>query len=45
VIGEMCLSLMTGVYNKWKSDGIVKKEKRTATVVALDFTLLLSIIN
>jgi len=41
VIGEMCLSLMTGVYNKWKSDGIVKKEKRTATVVALDFNTTL----
>jgi len=41
VIGEMGLSLMTGVYNKWKSDGIVTDEKRTATVVALDFNTIL----
>jgi hypothetical protein len=28
---------MTGVYNKWKEDGIILDNKRKATVLALDF--------
>lgn len=36
-IGELGLSFMTGVYNKWKEDGIVLDEKRNASVVAVDF--------
>jgi len=36
-IGEAGISCMTGVYNKWKEDGIVLDEKRNATVLAFDF--------
>lgn len=37
-IGELGLSFMTGVYNKWKEDGIVVDEKRSAGAAAIDFT-------
>ncbi len=36
-IGECGISYMTGVYNKWKADGLVIDEKRSASVLALDF--------
>lgn len=36
-IGELGLSCMTGVYNKWRADGLIIDQKRHATVVALDF--------
>jgi hypothetical protein len=36
-IGEFGISYMTGVYNKWKQDGITVDEKRSASVVAFDF--------
>lgn len=35
-IGEIGVSYMTGVYNKWKVDGIVIDEKRSASVLAID---------
>jgi len=42
-IGELGLSVMSGVYNKWKSDGIVLDKKRSVTALALDFnTTMLS---
>ncbi|MEO6165943.1 MAG: hypothetical protein ABIO46_08455 [Chitinophagales bacterium] len=37
-IGELGISFMTGVYNKWKEDGIVLDEKRNASVAAIDFS-------
>ena len=36
-VGEIGLSYLTGVYNKWKEDGLVLDNKRTASVVAIDF--------
>ena len=36
-IGELGLSYMGGVYNKYQADGIVLDEKRTLNVFALDF--------
>jgi hypothetical protein len=36
-IGEMGLSVMSGVYNKWREDGLILDKKRNATVIALDF--------
>lgn len=36
-IGELGLSYMTGVYNKWKEDGLVIDNKRNASVLAVDF--------
>ena len=38
-IGEVGLSYMTGVYNKWKLNGDVIDAKRTANVIAVDFNL------
>lgn len=35
--GEIGLSYMTGVYNKWKKDGTVVDKKRTAKAIAVDF--------
>lgn len=37
-IGELGISAMTGVYNKWKSGGLQIDDKRKATAVAIDFT-------
>lgn len=37
-IGEVGFSYMTGVYNKWKSDGFVIDSKRSINVAAIDFT-------
>jgi len=36
-IGELGVSYMTGVYNKWMEDGIVIDNKRSASVFAVDF--------
>lgn len=36
-IGEFGFSYMTGVYNKWKVDGLVLDSKRSINVIALDF--------
>src|SRR4030095_11125650 len=36
-IGELGFSYMTGVYNKWKEDGLVLDDKRVASIIALDF--------
>lgn len=36
-IGELGVSYMTGVYNKWMDDGIVIDNKRSASVFAVDF--------
>jgi hypothetical protein len=35
-VGEVAVSYMTGVYNTWKSDGVVIDEKRSVSVLALD---------
>ncbi|MFA7379104.1 MAG: hypothetical protein WC150_01500 [Bacteroidia bacterium] len=36
-IGELGISYMTGVYNKWKEDGLILDSKRSASVLAVDF--------
>jgi len=36
-IGELGVSYMSGVYNKWMDDGIVIDNKRSASVLAIDF--------
>ena len=36
-IGELGISYMTGIYNKWKEDGLVIDSKRRASVLAFDF--------
>ena len=36
-IGEVGISYMTGIYNKWKADGLILDKKRSASVVAFDF--------
>jgi hypothetical protein len=36
-IGELGISYMTGVYNKWKEDGLILDQKRSASVLAIDF--------
>ncbi len=36
-IGEIGISYLTGVYNKWKQEGIIIDEKRSASILALDF--------
>lgn len=36
-IGELGFSYMTGVYNKWKEDGMILDSKRSMSVIAVDF--------
>ena len=36
-IGEVGFSFMTGVYNKWKEDGLILDSKRKVNVVTVDF--------
>lgn len=36
-VGELGLSFMNGVYNKWQQDGLTIAEKRSATVMAVDY--------
>lgn len=38
-IGEFGVSYMSGVYNKWKDDGLILDKKRSARVVAVDFSI------
>lgn len=38
--GELGNSYMTGVYNKWKEDGLILDDKRRASVFAIDFNTL-----
>jgi len=40
-IGELGLSYMGGIYNKFEEDGLVLDEKRPVNVVALDFNTVL----
>lgn len=42
-IGELGISYMNGIYNKFREDGIVIDEKRRVTVFALDFNTTLPI--
>jgi hypothetical protein len=35
--GELGLSCMTGIFNKWKSEGLILDEKRRVSIVAIDF--------
>ncbi len=44
-IGELGVSYMGGVYNKWKDDGIVIDDKRKLNVFALDFNTTLPSLN
>lgn len=44
-IGEIGLSYMGGVYNKWQSDGIILDEKRRLDVFAIDFNTTLPRLN
>ncbi len=36
-IGELGVSMMTGIYNTWKSTGLITDNKRRLTVFAIDF--------
>ena len=36
-IGEIGISYMTGVYNKWQDEGFVLDKKRSASAIAIDF--------
>lgn len=36
-VGELGISYMTGVYNKWIKDGIIIDDKRSASVFAIDY--------
>ncbi|MCX2452553.1 hypothetical protein OQX61_14850 [Pedobacter sp. PLR] len=40
-IGEIGLSYMGGLYNKWQDDGIVIDDKRSLSVFAVDFNTVL----
>jgi len=44
-IGEIGLSYMGGVYNKFEEDGLVLDEKRRVDVLAIDFNTLLPKLN
>jgi len=44
-IGEIGLSYMGGVYNKWQDDGIVIDDKRQLDVFAVDFNTTLPKLN
>lgn len=36
-IGELGISFLTGVFNKWQEDGLRLDDKRSASIVAVDF--------
>lgn len=36
-IGEIGISYLTGVYNKWRDDGLIVDNKRKCSIVAFDF--------
>lgn len=44
-IGEIGLSFMGGVYNKFREEGLTLDKKRRADVVALDFNTTIPLIN
>lgn len=44
-IGELGLSYMGGIYNKWQDDGIVIDDKRRLNVFAIDFNTTLPKFN
>lgn len=44
-IGEIGLSYMGGVYNKWRDDGIVIDDKRRLDVFAIDFNTTIPKLN
>jgi len=44
-IGEIGISFMTGVYNKYEEDGLVLDKKRSVNVIAIDFNTSLKKIN
>ena len=44
-IGELGLSYMGGIYNKWKDDGIVIDDKRRLDVFAIDFNTTIAKAN
>jgi hypothetical protein len=44
-IGELGLSYMGGIYNKYEEDGLVLDKKRSVNVYAIDFNTTLSKIN
>jgi hypothetical protein len=44
-IGEIGLSYMGGIYNKWQEDGIRLDDKRRVDVAALDFNTTLPVLN
>ncbi len=44
-IGELGLSFMGGVYNKFREDGLVLDKKRRADVIAIDFNTTLPKVN
>ena len=44
-VGEIGISYMGGVYNKFKEDGLILDEKRRLHVVALDFNTVLPVLK
>jgi len=44
-IGELGLSYMGGIYNKWQDDGIVIDDKRSLAVFAIDFNTTIAKTN
>jgi hypothetical protein len=44
-VGEIGLSYMGGVYNKFKDDGLILDDKRRLNVVAIDFNTVLPVIK
>ena len=44
-IGELGLSYMGGIYNKYQADGLVLDKKRSVNVFAIDFNTTLATIN
>lgn len=44
-IGELGVSYMGGVYNKYQDDGMVLDKKRRADVIAIDFSSQLPVLN
>lgn len=44
-IGEWGLSYMSGIYNKFKDDGLVLDKKRQVNVIAVDFNTKIPVVN
>lgn len=45
LLGEIGLSYMGGIYNKWQDDGLIIDDKRSLGVLAIDFNTTLPRIN